>query len=516
MRFEISNRQRAGFNEVKTIHGNQEILWRTKAFEKVRLLGDPFNEINRFLDTLPDKVQDTLFGIYERINDDFEHIVDNDVLYTQLSKSLKKIFTYIKLENIKNWILMVPSYRIPDMVEGSSDIFKNIPPELTYQSEEYTDLVALSLATRFLIPIWGVYHQILEESNAMFIALDLTGILEETELAHCEAYQRLGVYCTAFQKTYMDSYDALDQIFRGLASTEIPRWLQAMTMFRRLTIFPILDLPPELVDKRTLVTSVYYYVKSEVQPNKKSVAEKTRERIFSEPKGGMEDKKSFLEYFRIKKKTAEGDFIAIELFTENPHNLINLIDKTTPPEIINECIDGVQRMKQTPIHTHQLILTQWILSYVLTPKSIVRLNRNARLSAIATAQAVLWHWGFHDIAVMMTVDREWTTSDTNPQLDAPPTVKPRLTRDNHEQLSTLYPFERRPASKKDGVPNHNFAVAEIDMIVKSLHLYRWLYLGSTELLKKTNQSRGRRPLVLPMELRKQLTDLAIKIGKDHQ
>lgn len=107
--------------------------------------------------------------------------------------------------------------------------------------------------------------------------------------------------------------------------------------------------------------------------------------------------------------------------------------------------------------------------------------------------------------------------DMNPQLGSAPIPRPRLTRETHDALTQLYPFERIASQKRDGtISMHNFATNEIELITRSLHQYRWIYLGPRKLLDLTNQPRGRQVMVVPLEIKKRLTELAIVVGQRHQ
>lgn len=518
MRIQQLTIDRGGFKEVTVEHRGKVLIWETKPYATVKLSGEPFQEINEYLSLLPITEQDSLFDALSEISEIFEFSPEDDTELSKIPRILARVYSIVTLDGIRNWMVRHPSFEIPDTIDDEFEEGAITPRGMTYLKEDYIELAAYGIALRLMVPIWGIYQTVLKANNRPFLELEMVSLLRSTNLLNCNASEKLLTYCTTFFESKMSQNDQIALVLKGLATTEFPRLIRAQTMIRRLSIFPILDKPPSHTPSHTLIANIFYFVKSRIAPDVRKVTDKVRWKIMEDGHGGDEDKDSYIEKNKIKKATSDGDNQLINYYTENVNAIARRRDPEVPFELIDESLDGIVRMQETPIQPFQVSLVEWVVTPVLTARTIRNLNQASQLRMIAVAQALLRHWGFFDIAVFLTVLDDDDDAGSLSALTRPPVVKARFTKEHQDRLKKAFPYERKTNTRRDRrgtttPTTTNSGAIEIDMVSKAIFMGQWVYVGPQKLIEKTNHQKGRRVLTVPTDLKRQLTELVLFINE---
>src|SRR5690606_34408267 len=124
-----------------------------------------------------------------------------------------------------------------------------------------------------------------------------------------------------------------------------------------------------------------------------------------------DDNSSVWDMYKMNQGIPDGDKILIEKYTERPHVLIKRIDPNYDPVKLDQCLASVQGFAEVAVEEHHVALVKWIMGPVLPPKSIHSLPKKALMRIIAVSQAVLWHWGYKELALLVAAERVVVDAD---------------------------------------------------------------------------------------------------------
>lgn len=523
MYIERSSTNKYGFSEVVVVHKEQTLHWMTKAYARFQIKVDPFLEINRFLSTLSDDIHDAMFEAYRLISASLA----NEVRLTVLTRRIAELYKHFTVNDVRDWLIRQNDYNIP---HKETDAYSKNPKETTYTEDDYTDLAAFSVAARLMIPIWGKALSMLAGEGRVYPELPAIDIINRTDLTRCAAYHRLYVYCEAKVEREMTHDEKLSRNLTGLASTELPDWVRADAIIKRVVITPILSVDAENAHK-TLLSNLHYNTNGNVNPDKRKTP--AVDRICPKQWGnddgaapGDEDKSSYIENYKMKKKIIEGDIVLVNETMSSIDEIIANVDSTVPEELIEHARLVARRIEFFPVYLHQVKIAQWILWRWMSPKPLFRLDGKPMRNAIAATQAILMHWGYIDIAVFMTVGevvyrKDRNGRDINAKLLLPSRGSTRVDRSDKELLTKTFPYEikrvHRGKKKDDGRHNskddsgNNFAMRDVELILNEMSSKAWVYKGTNDLFAKSEQRQGSDQfLTVPSEMKLNLIQLVVQ------
>lgn len=518
MRFETADPKNRGFSTVKLSHGHEELTITVTGYSKIKIYSDPFFEINQYVATMSMERQAELFGIYKELEEDF--ITETGFrIESVIHKAIAAIYKVVDMQQFTHWLFTNTSFIIPSKTE-EDDEARTKSRDMNYDATDYRDLALFSLALRFLIPIWG---QLADESsevvtNNKFFELRLVRFVENTVIETLPAWDKLLRYCEAsFNSTANrnDKCEVFGNILQGLASIEIPDWIRAKAVFRKIHVFPIFEAPGNSAT-HTLIASLHYEVKGSLQSNSsKRAADKLRPKRNISDDSSEEERNSNLEQYKIKQRTIESHRVMCAYYTKDLYRAAERLDPTIPKDLIEECRRSIYLLLESEIiHRHQIVLLQWVLCPVLTPRTIPRLPRANLCNMIALTQAALWHWGFKEIAILLTVARN--NSDTA-MISAPPAKKGVFSKTQVEELKGLFPHEHPPTTVRDSQESKlidlNFAINEIHELAEFMFRTTWRYIGPKKFIKEVPELSATGALSPPGDLRVHLMELAVLVAK---
>lgn len=518
MYIERSSTNKYGFSEVVVVHKEQKLHWMTKAYARFQIKVDPFLEINRYLETLPEEVHDEMFTAYQRISNSLAEVVRT----SSLLKRVEELYKHINVNKVRDWLIRQNDYNIP---HKETDAYSKNPKETTYTEEDHTDLAAFSVAARLMIPIWGKALSMMAGTGVGYPELAAIDIIYRTDLTRCAAFDRLYIYCEAKVEREMTHDEKLNRALTGLASTELPDWVRADAIIKRVVITPILSVDAENAHK-TLLSNLHYNTNGNVNPDKRKTpaVDRIRPKQFGNDDGatpGDEDKSSFIENYKMKKKMIEGDIVLANETMSDIREIIANVDNTVPEELIELATLVARRIEFYPVYLHQVKIAQWLLWRWMSPKPLFRLEPTAMRKAIAVSQAILIHWGYVDIAVFMTVEEVVRRTDRSgrnisAKLLLPSRGTTRIDRNEKEMVSEAFPYEIRRSNRnkaKDESSN-NFAMRDVELILHEISSKAWLYRGTDELYAQSGQRQGSDQfLAVPSEMKLNLIQLVVKAVK---
>ena len=491
--------------QLKTVHGNEEIIWNAETYNRSNFQSPEtvFDNINGFLDSLGEQKQKGVAKAYREIYEALYEISDTNRLHSKLQESVAKLYSHFTFEELKKWSYLHGEVEMPPdlKVECSpEDLKSDRSVRLTYLREDYYDLAVLSIYLKLMVPIFGEYIQRSKDQiGTQFKEQGAMTLLSKSGFFDLTAVKRLQTYIEA----YIEREEVRNSaVFGGLGTSELPEWLLSRVIVRRVAV-------SEVGVGENVMSNVYHTIGQQIN----SLDKTFRGRISGkkpphENNGGSEeDNVSVAESYKIKQQISDGDLTVLSIYTENYRDMASKIDPTVPVKRVNHCVGEAQKHSDLFIQQHQIVLTQWTLSKALSPRGIPLLKKPALLRSIGVTQALLWHWGFGELAALLVADPVM-------EYGQPATFTPtRLSKNHIEDFSQRFPHWRRTGSKEQNQRHVNVACRAIDTLAMQVVKTDWKVRGPKELLSELQLEPGG-SCVVPADVRHQLADLLIRINEN--
>tara|TARA_B100002019_G_scaffold286201_1_gene296296 strand:+ start:3658 stop:5298 length:1641 start_codon:yes stop_codon:yes gene_type:complete len=518
MRFLISSQSGTGFTEVTTEHNGRSLTWVVKFYTKVQLT-DPsevFMGINQYLETLPDEVLDAIFEIYVEMKEILEETYEGSEMVIPLQTCIKQLYSMVPMESIRKWIIFNYPVYIPEIPDTLTDRYMN--RDETYIKADYFDLVVFSLATRFMIPVWGEYITRGGAGNGgeLYKELDALSLVSGTEMmkwpldngtpGSLPARDKLMRYIEIKAERNTTS---LADLFGGMSCFDIPARLLATVILRRLTIVP---LTPQGSDGegKNIVANLHHYVDQRLRPNDKragSVNPKMKDSEGADP----DDKTSVAEQYKIRQKVSDGDIMAFQVEAQRQLLLATKVDPSFDPVILDKVNEYRHEFDNIHLSNHQLTLAQWALAKAYPPRAFEDVDMKAINNLVATAQALYWHWGLYDIAILMTVEKVRFSDEDSPGLS--PLAKPtsRFKNEILEDFMQAFPHFFPQSGKDAKDVKGNVAFIGVSTVLQEMFEASWYYRGNPELYALSSQNPDSRTIIVQTTIRQTLHAAVMKI-----
>lgn len=479
----------------------ESIPWDVTIFERTRFstVVDVFRDVNAYWAYIGPVRCATIWNVYKEIYSVWEQVPDLHRLTSKLIELCARIYAEMPAEEIEHWVKLHGNVRYPEGLKLIHDPEDRLPGR-TYLRSDYQGLIVLTIALRPMVPIWGEYMMRVKENVGSvwkeYIAMKL---LTESTLSKSAPMERLKLYIEACLTTTPINNSAA--IVRGLGSAELPDWLLAFVVVRRMAVGDI-DAHKE---HGSIISNIWGYVSNAIKDLDRKFGGGLKEKRPED--ANIEDEGSLLESYKVKEDISAGDVAVFSVYTENIHAMTLRLDPTIPPQLIDKCIHMTMPLTNLNIKLYHKTIVQWVMamSYVLPAKSIPCLNKQALLRTMAATQAALLHWGFVELAALLTAEAVPHQKDTFITTDARVRVSAEIT----EQLNALYPHFNQTDKT---VKRANYAGIAITAIQKEIAGSIWRVNMPAEYRKQIPTMDNRSQMTCPPNLIEQLSHLTIKLA----
>ena len=500
MKISVENLELDKMTMVKIEHGRVSSLWNTSTYERTSFnkLGNFFDDINRYWASLPMPQQARIFDVYERMLFVLNNVNTLMHLQLQMRDLVKELYSFHDLEELKRSILFYGDVKIPATMKSDYGP-KDIKPR-TYLRDDYMELVLFTIALRPMVPVFGEYiEHIKKEVGSNHKEHNAMGILSTSNIYNCPAMERLRTYvCSSVE--YEDV--SISAVLEGLGSDELPEWLLNRSIIRKVLVGEV-NVPD---DKSTIISNIYNFIISNNRSMDRNFKGKVTDK--RQPRDGSdEDNISLVETYKVKQEVSDGTVVLASVYSEAFLQMAQKIDPTVPKGLLNKFVRAAVANEELNILKHHITLSQWVTHKALAPRSIPSLNKPALLRTIGVTQTLLWHWGFKELALLMTAtpvpDEEGDVFGT---LD----TRTRIPKDLLDQLVERYPYYRRTNSKMQNERQSNVGARAVDSLAKEIFQYDWVVNAPQEFLAEVYPN-GTTTMLAPSDLKSQLAKLILNI-----
>lgn len=510
MRIDIEPARDKKLRIIKASHLSEEIMFSIPTYEKTEYTSNElfFGEINAYFEYIPNEQKDNIWAIFKDIESVFENVTNPHRLHIRLQDLVRQLYDIITLESVREWLRSTGHHiNLPGELdrEYRPNQTKHRKREMTYLRNEYYDLVVMSIQLKPAVPIFGEYIRRLAKTvGTNFKESEALKIFAQSQLIRSEPMKRLKQYIEASVEKEDHRQSA---VMGGLGTAELPDWLLAKIVVRRVAIYEanypgnnIASIVYNTVDQ--MIKSMDRNFKGKINPKKAY--------------GGAveEDNISVVEGIKVKQKITDGDVKSLSVYADGIFGgdlcVAQSVDPTVDPAKVSACVD----LHLTPPHvntkTHHEVLCQWVMSKVISPGGIPQLDPIPYMKMLGITQALLWHWGFLDLALLMAGEE---TESEEMDLFETADARSRLTKAYVEKLMSLYPYYQTRGANREATRQNNVTYAAIDIISKDLVQHDWTIKGPVALLNETDGANKEITLIVPANIRFQLADLIIKIAE---
>jgi len=522
MRMHIVKNQIDGSNTVSIEHHDAMLLFNITTYSKTSErsvsvnTATMFNEFNQYVATLTDEAQGQMFTAYQNILEIFERRGNLEHLTVQIIDQVALIYQHLKLDRIRAWIIDKSTITIPaSLTDYYNENETKEYQARTYLRTHYIDLAALALALRAMVPIWGQYIHIGEQSSGSqmkeYIALQL---LYKTGINQSDPFIRLGSYI----QFYIDSNSGYNTskaapILTALGTADMQLYLLAKTIVRRLCIGELSSSN----EQTHIVTNLFQYIFNGVRDLDRKFSKtfggkiKDKKETIRNSKGGEEQSVSVAEMYKIVQPISDGDVVMLNVYTEYMEPLALKIEPGLNLDYLYACLHAISALEKEAILPHHVVLTQWMCHRVFSPKAGQSMNKASMLRLMSIVQAILWHWEMYDLAGLATATK---INQSNMMGFGYNETRIRIKNELADELAKMTPHYQQPKSRQANVRNANPANKSIEAFSALISYSDWQLHCPSKLMGLVSGRVDRtNRFIIPGDIKIKLCQLLMKINQ---
>lgn len=507
----VSSSDKEPFRHVKLVHGKEYINWSMRYYEKQSGLSvtGVFGDINGYWASLPSEKQALIFDVYRRISEAISNIVDAMMLKVKLVEYVSELYRHTPYEDFSKWVTgNIMIHTPPEMRDtyAELEIAKRSTAgddysATTYLRQEYIDLVKLAIFFKPMVPIWAEYAIAFDTSSGKsnFREYNAMSLIMNTEINRLPAMDRLRVYMSASIPTSDNSFSAL---LGGLGSSEVPDWLMSSVMIRKICL-----IDTKILSTNNITSVLYHSTANTLKSMKRWFTGTVKDKTATKVIGDDGEETPFAENYKIKQDKSDADLRIRSVYTQAMERVILKVDETIDKTIIRAVKrNNASAMKDFIPTEGQMTLLAWAVSPAISVHAISHLDRQSLMSTMLAGQAILWHWGFYDLALLLTSDETRTQDGL---LLGGVTSQSRIPREYVDLFSEMCPYHPDSTNKK--VRQINVACTAIDDMARSFVKCDWILRAPEELIELGTHMDERNVMIVPSDIRTHISKLVEKL-----
>lgn len=495
-------------------HNGEILEWNCTGFEHQTLMEPEgvFRDLNGLWASMPEDHQEKIWDTYCQINDALHNIVDIKRLRERLTPLTRDLFELHPYDLVEHWIKFRSHIVYPDSLMDSYSV--QHPKETTYLRKDYVDLAVLVLSLRIMVPVWGVFTRILKPFAARQRERLAVTLLASSPIIQSPPYLMLREHIERLKdKHLLKNPVPLSAKADCIGTETVGETIFCISLVRRVTM-------GELSQKNTnlnIVSTVHQHVKTQLEGLDKSSGGRISEK--HTPNDREEDNASRAESYKARTEVTPGSVATDQVFIENLNRLATTVEPNLSQEKLAKCLASAKRCRsngQYQATPHQIAFTQYILSNVVSPRSLEYPDLDQIFNSMVVTQAVLWDWGFPQLAALMFVSAY--------EFDDTQMLERRrfssVSKELREELHKLYPYYEFNNQENRG-RNDCFAIKAINLFLADLQAAAWVASGPDEVLVEANKMPFSQRLeynsdgeiVLPVDFADVMAQFIIRLNK---
>ena len=516
MKIEVAVYSDKGIRDIAVSHKGEKLIWDAKTYIKtnqsvVKVDGEKtdliFKEINGYWKTLSADRQQAIWECYKDIHEILITHFDALAILQKLQIKVKALYDLMPLDELRHWVQYYGDVRIPSNLTEQYDPTGPYLRERTYLRSDYHDLVVLSVACRPMVPVWGEYiTRTKSERGTAHKETAAIKLLFKSELASCEPMERLRTYIESSVEHSPQKGPGFAAILRGLGTSELPGWLLASTIVRRIAIVPVSALD----DNSSIIANVNNYVSHALRSIDRRFGGHVSEKKIAADERGEDPNVSLAEMYKVKQDIPDGDKVVLNVYTENPIEMAIAVDSEVDLSKVEICLEQLGKLEKFPISDHQIVLVQWVMASCLPCRGIQLLDKPSLLRTLCVTQALLWDWQFFDLATLATAEEKVAEPD---MMISTQDYRSRIPKELMDRLIELFPYQYKARGKNQSVRQTNVASRAVDAYCDLITSNDWIPHAPEALLALSSKEPSQRTMPVPPDIRSQVAMLLIRLNE---
>lgn len=371
-------------------HGSHHVLFDNASSRKTRCLpgNHIFDEVNDFIaQTFNEEQQASLYEVYREIEDHLTTPGDFSSMTNYVAMVVGAIYTYVKYEDVKSYVARLGLPTPDGMLYRHESTDPN--PDRTYVVDDYRELMILVFALRFMTPVWSAYlRKAIEVVGTIHKEFEAFRLISQSWPYTTPAMVRLRQYIAA-----SIGGSKFDVGRSGLSSTEIPDWLLAGAVVRRIA-------PGQLNcqrDGKSVISAIYAFLTQKKQQKGGPSGTKPINKENRSSRSDDEKDVSTIDMYRSRVRHTIGEVSAVAVELKDIRRACMKIDPSIPDQLISMYIDNPVDYRANSISRFHLTICQWVLGLIVPMEIVDDIHREDLLNGLMVTRIVLQHWGFYTI-----------------------------------------------------------------------------------------------------------------------
>jgi hypothetical protein len=498
----------AGINKIYIEHRGERLEFDGSVFQSAFKNGsyEPFTQINKYWKRLDMEMQDRIFDLYLQAKNVFNDTFQVNALILHLRPIANELLDIHNTEEMDRWTRYHGGIWIPEELDVEYKFSHERPGsrEQTYLVSDYWELVYMVMKLRTIAPIWGEFCEATKkESGAVFRDLNAYYVISKSSMEESPAMERLRHYVA--KNTKQDDIDIRSSI-NGIGSDAFQTNLLAHILIRQLVLASLTRDPSNI----HLVQIVHKTLRNRLSQNE-SHQNAILEKLNPGEDDISEDSSSRAEKYKNKPPVPPGDFTAIEKYTEYVYEIaarLMLKNQLTEEEIVqlDECLANAEEMASHPFEECQIHLIRWVVSPLISPRSLWDINKSSTLRLAGISQFVLWKNDFKDLALLVTA----RSMNAEGYGSFSAQSRSHIPKDLVDRINELYPYYRRHPTKKTANPN-NEVIEEIKKLSDELSNHTWFLNIADDKIAELRGSAANKTYRVGYDIRPRLANYVIHV-----
>ena len=397
---------------------------------------DPFKEINLYLENcLKRPEKDAIFDAYDNIFNDEEGFgirqLDVDILYKVIQRNFKTIYDIVNVQDIHDYMDRENLFNIPPDIK--EEFTGEYSESRTYNKAKYKGLIALSVAARMAIPVWGEFSPIRKNivgSNRL--PIPLMKMLVGTSILESQQFKEFELY----SNSTVDAGTHAPELVAGGLGTEFNVTINLAANFVK-KVATGLNLT-----SNALAQNIYNFTANRGAYNDATGGDF----IWAKTDMGQgEEEKSKMEKYALREPMSQGDVAMIEYYLVSCERVMRGIIPDIPQSYIDDAESLYLALEDKDYIPNDvnILLIQWVMMYVIPPKVIRYVGFLYQRKAVAATAYILAYLGFPKLSAL-TVSHESISSDG--MTISAKVVRREMPEEITRKLDYFYPLQ--PKSKE--------------------------------------------------------------------
>ena len=396
-----------GINVLKVSYDGYETieLDLTDLFKDLSHFQTLYDPINEYVAQLPDQHQKAIYDVFfDLYAGDYKNNFEDPQVLAKLETNIQEVSTILGYNNFKAWTraqenrIIYPDNIIDDYVH---DPDMNTTLEKTYVKREYTDLIALIMFIRALVPLYvDFYNRIKQVTPHYYYKIFM--LFVRSDVANCPEVIKLKTYVDVNQQTLIGSSKNENIIlFAGLADDDILDSLLSEVVFNKLLTIDFMN------KKCNIVSFIFQTIKYKGNYTPSSGVTIRGKSVENNP--AKED----ISYFEDYRKTSNipiGTVVEIQHALSDVNFLALQVGETNFnfPAYYYE-VENIGRYMDFKLDKVQVYLLGWFMNKIINPRALYYIEYRKLVELMLFAKTVLIGHGFDYMAAVMSARKSPTT-----------------------------------------------------------------------------------------------------------